>query len=214
MAPRALILDFDGTIALQDVGDVLCDRFAPPTWRDIDAAWERRELSLPAAQRLMWEMARATLDDIHRFLEEAGALRPGFGALLDRAEATGTRLVLASGGFDLYIRALLGADLDRFEATWFSTMTVVGDRVHLDFPHEGGPLACPECAVCKGRVCRRFLDQGCEVVFVGDGTSDRCAIGVADRLYAVRDSKLAAYCEEAAAAYVPFDSFAEIAAAL
>ena len=44
-----LILDFDGTVTDVDVGDAVCDRFAPPQWKLIDERWTRREISLPEA---------------------------------------------------------------------------------------------------------------------------------------------------------------------
>ena len=53
-----------------------------------------------------------------------------------------------------------------------------------------------------------------QVVFIGDGASDRCAVGRADRLFSVRGSLLQTACIEASAAYTPFDSFAEIVADL
>ena len=53
-----VVLDFDGTVTQKDIGDEICDRFAPPAWRDIDAAWVRNEISLPDAQRQMWALAR------------------------------------------------------------------------------------------------------------------------------------------------------------
>ena len=48
------------------------------------------------------------------------------------------------------------------------------------------------------------------IVFAGDGTSDRCAIGRADVLCAVRGSLLAAEAGERGAAYLPFDRLDEI----
>ena len=35
------LLDFDGTITLEDTTDGLFDRFADPSWRELDAAWAR-----------------------------------------------------------------------------------------------------------------------------------------------------------------------------
>src|SRR5262245_62134838 len=84
-----LVLDFDGTLTTTDVGDDLCDRFAPPGWRDVDQQWVRGELSLPEAQRRMWGMARATRAQALDGARAVGRLRPGLDALLDAAEARG-----------------------------------------------------------------------------------------------------------------------------
>ena len=51
-------------------------------------------------------------------------------------------------------------------------------------------------------------------MFIGDGASDRCAIGRADRIFAVRGSLLARTCAARGVAHVDFDDFAEIADAI
>src|SRR5258706_14708849 len=112
--PGVLVLDFDGTVTLADVGDAVCERFADPSWRAIDDQWVRNEISLPEAQRRMWALARATREEAAEFLRgEAGRLRPGLEALLDGAAARGLEVWLASGGFDFYIEMLIGPLLPR-----------------------------------------------------------------------------------------------------
>jgi 2,3-diketo-5-methylthio-1-phosphopentane phosphatase len=182
-------MDFDGTLTDRDVGDALCDRFAPPAWRDIDAAWVRGELSLPEAQRRMWALARATRAEALDGARAVGHLRHGIDALLDGAAARGVDLWLASGGFDFYIEALLGERLERFGRAFFNRARFDGDRFLVEFPHEA--LACARCAVCKGRVCDLARRAGRRVLFAGDGYSDRCVLGRADAVFAVRDGQLA-----------------------
>src|SRR6187551_1864589 len=101
-----VVLDFDGTVTTKDVGDEVCDHFAPPEWRDIDAAWVRNEISLPEAQRRMWSLARATREEAVGYALAVGHRRPGLATLLDRVEALGGESWLASGGFDFYVEAL------------------------------------------------------------------------------------------------------------
>src|SRR5262249_14844413 len=134
-------------------------------------------------------------------------LRPGLDAFLDACR--GTELVLASGGFDFYIEAILGEQrLARFAAVFANAGVVENGGVRVSFPHRER-LGCGLCAVCKGRICDERRTAGRCVIFVGDGTSDRCAIGRADRLFAVRGSKLAVACRVAAAPAVEFDTLAE-----
>lgn len=211
-ASLVIVLDFDGTVTQKDVGDEVCDRFAPPEWRAIDEAWIRHEISLPEAQRRMWALARAERPEALAYAHEIGHVRPGLDALLDSADARGDALWLASGGFDFYIEGILGERLNRFERAYFNRTVFADGRIAVEFPHE--QLACGRCAVCKGKVCDDARATGRSVVFIGDGSSDRCAIGRADRLFAVRGSLLARTCEERGAAYTPFDHFDEITAAL
>ena len=207
-----VVLDFDGTVTQKDIGDEICDRFAPPVWRDIDAAWVRNEISLPEAQRRMWSLARAERPEALAYARQVGHLRPGLDGLFAAARQAGATLWLASGGFDFYIEALLGGRLGAFERSYFNATRFIDGRIEIDFPH--GELACGRCAVCKGKVCDAARATGRPTIFVGDGSSDRCAIGRADRIFAVRGSLLARSCEERGVAHVPFDDFAEVAATL
>ncbi len=207
-APLVLVLDFDGTVTQKDIGDEICERFAPPDWRTIDQAWVRNEISLPEAQRRMWRLARCEREEAVAYGRAVGHERPGLDSLLDRVAGVGGTAWLASGGFDFYIEAILQTRLSRFERTFFNRARFTSGSVEVDFPHVD--LACGRCAVCKGLVCDLARARGSRVVFVGDGASDRCALGKADRLCAVRGSLLARACDERGVAYVPFDRFDEL----
>lgn len=202
------MLDFDGTVTERDVGDEICERFAPPEWKAIDDAWVRNEISLPDAQRQMWAMTRCREPEAVAHARSVGHLRPGLDSLLDSVQRAGASAWLASGGFDFYIRAILGARLDRFDRTWFNAAKFIDGAVQVDFPHT--QLGCGKCAVCKGKVCDQARLHGQKVVFVGDGSSDRCAIGRADLLFAVEGSLLAKTCEERGIDYLPFTDFDDV----
>src|SRR6185369_6691520 len=132
---RTLILDFDGTLTMADVGDAVCEKFAPSEWRDIDDQWVRHEISLPEAQRRMWALARATREQAAEFLRgEAGRMRPGLPQLLEAAAAKGVEVWLASGGFDFYIEMLLGPLLPKFARSYYSRAIFSGDRIAVEFP--------------------------------------------------------------------------------
>lgn len=205
---KALILDFDGTMTIRDVGDEVCDRFAPPAWREIDLRWARREISLPEAQRQMWGLARGTQAEMEAYAREIAVPRPGLRALMEAARARGFRIVVASGGFDFYLRPVL-ADLPPLDAVHANGAIWNGDRMTPVFNAED--LECPSCAVCKGRVCDRERALGAEhVVFAGDGLSDRCAIGKADAIAAVRGGAFETECRARGVPCTSFDDFAEL----
>ncbi len=211
MQPPLLICDFDGTLTRVDVGDALCERFADPSWRDVDAQWLRGEISLPEAQRRMWATVRATTAELVREARRVGSLRPGADDVLAAAADGRIELVIASGGFDLYIGALLGDRAAAVSAMYHNRLV----------PREGGvepafreDLSCERCAVCKGRVVHAHRDDRRRVAFCGDGSSDRCAAGVAPELFAVRGSTLARHCERRGVPHVPFDDLGTVLSAL
>jgi 2-hydroxy-3-keto-5-methylthiopentenyl-1-phosphate phosphatase len=168
----------------------------------------RNEISLPEAQRQMWALARAERPEALAYAAEIGHLRPGLDALLAAARRAGASMWLASGGFDFYIEALLGPRLAAFEEVYFNATRFVDGRIEVDFPH--GELACRRCAVCKGKVCDRARASGRPTLFIGDGASDRCAIGRADRIFAVRGSLLERACAERGVDYQAFERLDEL----
>jgi 2-hydroxy-3-keto-5-methylthiopentenyl-1-phosphate phosphatase len=206
-----IVVDFDGTITERDIGNEICDRFAPPAWRDLIEAWRSGALSLPEAQKLIWAQCRASAADILAYTREVGAIRPGFDAFLEDCRARKWPLVLVSGGFDFYIEPLLGARLAAFEAAYVQHGVLEDGGVRVAFPDHG--LGCDKLAVCKGKVCARHRG-GDGVVFIGDGASDHCALGEADLILAVRGKRLAGWCAERADPWEAFEDFHEVLAAL
>ncbi len=207
--PLVLVLDFDGTVTDKDIGDEVCDRFAPPEWKAIDEAWVRNEISLPEAQRRMWALARATREEAVAYARQVGQRRPGLPALLDEVERRGGEVWLASGGFDFYVEALLGDEAARFSRRYYNRTVFSGGRIEVEFPHR--QLACARCAVCKGKVCDEARTVSARVIFVGDGSSDRCAVGRADRLFAVEGGLLDHHCAAMKAEAHRFSTFYEVA---
>lgn len=213
-APTALVLDFDGTMVLRDIGDEVMDRFGPPGWRALDKLLGEGKISLLDMQRRLWPEVRGREDAILAWIDERAELRPGLEGLLARAAAGEARVVVASGGFDFYIRRVL-ARLGRVA----EGIEVIANRgafrdgaLVVDFPHAAA--SCGRCSVCKGWAIGRLAAEGFRTVFCGDGGSDCCAAGRADALFAVAGSRLARYCAAQGAAHTPFTSFEEVLPAL
>jgi len=210
--PLVLILDFDGTVTDKDIGDEVCDRFADPGWKAIDDAWVRNEISLPEAQRQMWALARASREEAVAYAREVGHRRPGLPLLLDEVARQGGETWLASGGFDFYVEALLGDEAQRFSRRYYNSTHFVDGRIEVGFPHTA--FACERCAVCKGKVCDEARAVARRVVFVGDGSSDRCAVGRCDALFAVTGGILDRHCAALGADVMRFATLDEVAQAL
>jgi 2-hydroxy-3-keto-5-methylthiopentenyl-1-phosphate phosphatase len=212
MSVPVVVTDFDGTLAVADVFDELCDRFAAPGWRDYEQRFASGELSLLAAARGIWTDVRVSLAELRAFALTVGALRPGAGELFEAARAGRIELVIASGGLDFYIHALLSEHLRDIRAIYCNRLTATAAGLEFGFPHVD--LVCERCAVCKRLALRKHLDATRRVAFCGDGSSDRCAVGVAPELFAVAGSRLAHYCRERGAPHAEFDDYREVLGAL
>ena len=78
----------------------------------------------------------------------------------------------------------------------------------MQWNYEDGCESCGES--CKRSVVRRLAEG--EVVYVGDGYSDRCAAEDSDRVFATRG--LADYLDERGIPYERFDDFHDVARSL
>lgn len=206
--PLTVTLDFDGTCTTRDIGYSICKHFVGDGVRPPVQAWLRGELSLPEAQALIWPQIRASRLEVMSFVSEVAALRPGLDRVIALCRARGWPLCIASGGFDFYLREIL--------AERFAELNVICNRawftdagMAVDFPH--ADLSCGRCAVCKGLIVDRLKRAGHDTVFIGDGLSDRCAAGRADRLFTIRGCELDEYCRSQSIACEPVDDLNDVA---
>jgi 2-hydroxy-3-keto-5-methylthiopentenyl-1-phosphate phosphatase len=196
-----LILDWDGTVTVDDTLIVALREFG--NWQvylEASAALRRGEITLHEEIRRDAESITAPIDEVAGWLRENLELRPGFH---DLAEAY--RPLIVSSNFRQLIEPILereGVELGvrANDVTW----SPAGWRATF----RNGDV----CGTC-GEPCKRAdLPTDGEVVYVGDGYSDRCAAQAADRIFA-RDS-LARYLDEQGVAYEPFDDLDDVARAL
>jgi 2-hydroxy-3-keto-5-methylthiopentenyl-1-phosphate phosphatase len=196
-----LILDWDGTVTVDDTLIVALREFGDwQVYLEASAALRRGEITLHEEIRRDAESITAPIDEVAGWLRENLELRPGFH---DLAEAY--RPLIVSSNFRQLIEPILereGVELEvrANDVTW----SPAGWRATF----RNGDV----CGTC-GEPCKRAdLPADGEVVYVGDGYSDRCAAQAADRIFA-RDS-LARYLDEQGVAYEPFDDLDDVARAL
>ncbi|OGO53476.1 MAG: hypothetical protein A2V84_08605 [Chloroflexi bacterium RBG_16_70_13] len=180
--PIAILVDYDGTIALTDVSDALMAEFVTDEW---EAKAAEYDAGLVGSRRLMeWEVGLITTPpDELRALAAAQPHDPGFAPFVRRAQAAGIPVEVVSDGFGFFIPAALEA-LGVGDVPVVSAVTSfpAGGRPQIRFPN--GHPSCFVCGTCKRT---RVLDHqaaGRAVVFIGDGHSDRYAAGYADVVFA------------------------------
>ena len=204
--PRTVVVDFDGTITEVDLLDEIARRFGDPAvYRELDEALDRRALTLREVITREFAPVRAPLGEVVAWVLENARVRPGFRELVELARERGWRLVVLSSSFVELIEPVLAREGVEVEL-----------RANRVDPDPTGwrvlwrdEMVCPEC----GEACKRSAlpDDG-EIVYVGDGISDRCAALASDRIFATRG--LARYLDERGVRYEPFDDFFDVAAAL
>jgi 2-hydroxy-3-keto-5-methylthiopentenyl-1-phosphate phosphatase len=196
-SPR-LVLDWDGTVTAQDTLHVAIERFGDiDVFRQAEVEYGRR-LTVHEVIAMEMETITAPLEEVTSYLVEHVPVRPGFRELVERHDP-----LIVSAGFVELIEPVLSREgvearvlansLDPSPSGW-----------RVRFRDE------TPCAVC-GEPCKRaaVLAAGGDVVYVGDGISDRCAALAAGRVFA-RDG-LARWLDEQGVPYESFEDLRDVA---
>ena len=141
----------------------------------------------------------APYEEVREFVLEHARVRPGFHELVERFDP-----LVISGTFHELIEPVLEREGVSVE--------LLANRVE---PRpDGWRVALRDGAACGscGEGCKRAALPEGEVVYAGDGYSDRCAALAAGRVFA-REG-LAAYLDERGVAYTPFANLEDVATAL
>ncbi len=195
-----VVLDWDGTVTEVDGLHLVLLEFGDEAVYEAHEAKLGRQLTLHEVIAGEFRTVRAPVEEVVAWLVEHARLRDGF-AEFARAHDP----FVVSSGFHELIEPVLereGVELD-----------VVANRLEpgpdgwrVRFRNE------EPCPVC-GEPCKRADIAGIDdVVYVGDGFSDRCVSLAASRVFA-RDG-LAEYLAAKGVAFEPFTDFVELAARL
>ena len=205
----ALLVDFDDTAAAQNVAELLLERFGGQGWRERREQYRRGETNLRTYQEDAFATTDASQQEMEEYVRREADLREGFVELVRFCLAHDIHVAIASNGLGFYIRALL----DRHGLTKdvpvyaVESQSAPGDA---DFAYPYATATCWEWGNCKCRVLQDYRDRGRGVLFAGDGSSDACAAGRADFVYA--RSKLLEHCREAGIPHQAFEKFTAVLA--
>ncbi len=203
----AVIVDFDGTACLHDVGVDLLERFGvDPSRRgplaELDRAFDAGEVGLRDVLVAEAASLRANDRDLIAFALEHCPLDPTFAPFAAWLAAEGLPLTVVSDGFGLHVRPLLAAA----GLGHLPVVTNEWDRGDLVFG-AAHPI-CIGCGTCKKQAVERARDARRTVAFVGDGVSDRFGARYADVTFA-KDG-LAEHCRRESIPFFPFEDFEDV----
>jgi 2-hydroxy-3-keto-5-methylthiopentenyl-1-phosphate phosphatase len=194
-----LVLDWDGTVTERDMLELVIERFGDvATYRRTGAAIGR-SLSHDDALAHSFATVRAAIDEVVSWVVKVARVRPGFRELVERHRP----LDISSGFHELIDPVLAREGVD---------VEVLANRVEAR--PDGWRISFRPGARCDhcGEQCKRAALPAGEVVYVGDGYSDRCAAVGAARVFAT--GGLAGYLNERVIRDEPFEDFRDVLRAL
>ncbi len=200
--------DFDGTIAVSDIGDAMFGQYGD-TAVCTKSFEEYRSGKIDA--RDCWRAGFLTVGPVTKEEFTAFALSHPvdrhFAPFVDFCRTNAIPVTVLSDGFDAYIDPVLEreglSDLPRFS----NRLQFNPDgTVEPLFPYTDSD--CSRCANCKRNHLLTRSNDDQVIVYIGDGISDRCPVKFADIVFA-KDS-LVRYCEMNNITFHRFTDFSDI----
>lgn len=202
----SVVCDFDGTICQQDVMDTLLERFGGNHWEQLEADWLAGKLGsrdCMQGQVADLRMSQAQLD------AHLGDMRldPDFAHFVALTRQLQMPLAIASDGLDYAIHTLLQRD-------GLQDLPVAANCLHagealqqwwLSSPNQASGCGSGTCKCARMGQMRSSLRP--QVLLIGDGSSDFCAAGNADFVFA--KDKLATHCRHHDIAHARIENFAD-----
>ncbi|HEX7491486.1 MAG TPA: HAD-IB family phosphatase [Candidatus Limnocylindrales bacterium] len=205
--PLAILVDYDGTIAMTDVADKILYKFIGERYAADDAAYDAGLVGSRTLFETQVKLLPGVPDEVVA-LAEAQPHHPTFAPFVARALALGVPVEVVSDGFGFYIEPAL-------RRMGVPAIPVISARTLFDGAHARMefPNSHPDCLVCGTCKRQRVLAHqaaGRTVVFIGDGESDRYAAAYSDIIFAKR--LLITMCEKEGWPFTPWEDFTEIQA--
>jgi len=200
--------DFDGTFAEKDIGYRIYKHFSENKNDDIVRDWKAGLISSRECLTREAELLNVTKEEYYQYIEQFD-LRDGAVEFYNHVAQAGIEFYILSYGTDLYIKYILSKN-NLSEIKFLANAgSINGSKLTLEFPYDN--KRCSRCGSCKGERIEEIVgDRKPEfnIVFIGDGLSDICAVPASDIVFARGD--LLKYCRDNNYSVFEYNNFFDI----
>jgi 2-hydroxy-3-keto-5-methylthiopentenyl-1-phosphate phosphatase len=200
--------DFDGTFTARDVGNRIFTHFSGAANHRLVEDWKKGLITSRECLQSEAEMTRVSPEEFFLFLDSF-ELASGAEEFYRLTRRQNIPFIILSDGLDLYIEYIL-KKYNLGKIPFYANRGILRDGgLVIEFPYEND--GCPRCGSCKGtriaEIVGRETDKY-EVVFIGDGLSDTCALPRADIIFARGD--LLDFCRFNGLTAIEYENFFDI----
>lgn len=209
---RPIILcDFDGTISLKDVTDILLTHFAKEGYEELEEQWLNGVIGSQECMSKQIALLDTDLSALDKVLAQV-EIDPHFKDFTQMALSEGIKVHVVSDGLDYAIQSVLKRNGLGHIPIFANKLLHDNERSwRLEFPY-----ANKNCVKASGNCKCNHLKQQRQhhnhVIYVGDGSSDFCVSNKVDIVLA--KDKLVDYCEQHHINHISIDTFADASLAL
>lgn len=202
-----IFCDFDGTVAQNDVGNLIFTKFGNAAhWWELVDLWKKGDIDgrdLWRKQAAISIMKPGELDEF----ATTQLLDPHYNDFIDFCHDKDFPVYVCSDGMDAYISRILDHH-GLFDLTVCSNHLEIAKDGSLSASFPYYEFGCGQCANCKGYHVRSKKQPGEKTVYIGDGLSDVCGAIEADIVFAKKD--LLEYCRNNNLDAIPFETFEKV----
>jgi 2,3-diketo-5-methylthio-1-phosphopentane phosphatase len=202
-----IVCDFDGTITPTDVIDNILERFADPSWVDIEDEWLNGRIGSRECLSRQLALVKAFPAQLLDYFDSVN-IDPDFPAFVEHVIGLGATLDIVSDGLEQGIARILSRhQVPLLPIIANGLRQVDQNSWRIVFPH-----ASDACRAASGNCKCKSTPADKRVLVIGDGKSDMCVASTADFVFA--KGRLADHCVHNGIPHARFDSFAQLPALL
>jgi 2-hydroxy-3-keto-5-methylthiopentenyl-1-phosphate phosphatase len=205
LSGRTIVVDFDGTVTEMDLLDTIARDFGDPVvYQEVDDGLDEGTMPLREVITREFEPVTAPLEEVVQWELDNVRVRDGFRDFVELAREEGWRLVIVSSGFHELIEPILEREGVEVELH-ANRVDPSADGWRVQWVYDATCDSCGES--CKRSIVQELAGDD-ELVYIGDGYSDRCAAEASHKVFATRG--LADYLDERGISYERFDDFHDV----
>lgn len=207
MKDIAILIDFDGTITKKDTNDMLVERFLANRTGEISQ--REKDLNFMEFFSGLFDEIKISEEEYINFILKEAEPSDGIYEFYKQAKHNDIPLAVVSGGFVNGIIPFLNKlgieDID----VYANKLIFDGDRITIEYYHNlENCCDIGFCGNCKVKHYEDYKGDNYNVIFIGDGITDRSVAYKADIVFA-KDGLLE-YCKNNNIRCIPWKSFDDI----
>lgn len=184
--------DFDGTLVEDDLSIKILDEFAKDAWHPLYKQYSDGTIGLDEFNSKSFALMKVTEEEFLDYSRKNLIIRPGIQDLLETCKALDIRFHIVSNGILAYVNVF--KDMIGYPELEAAASKTVFDPNGMIAWYED-PSGKRIYEAFKESYAKKFKEEGYEIIYLGDGTSDVKPSKLCDVVFA-RDSLEKAYLKE------------------